>query len=258
MPCCAQEVAHRRIDVLVRAAHVVALALQHRRERGHRRAADADQMNARHRSLDSHCRFFDRSSIGPRRRRRRARRTPNGSVSVAPGGVAGRKTEQHRAGEIRQRVARRQSRAVGPPPARRTAAARRRRSPTPARSMPVSRSCVSIRSIRYGRSADFVEEQHAARAAGRTRTACRATPSSCVSVPPTSIPARLAGAQRLEPAGARSRPSARRGTAAQERVAIVARRAARQPSLEHRPVKRHDAAAARSATSGATCCRCSR
>ena len=40
-----EKVAHRRIDVLVGAAHVVPAPLQQRRQRRHRRAADADEMN---------------------------------------------------------------------------------------------------------------------------------------------------------------------------------------------------------------------
>src|SRR5262245_60290020 len=43
-----QEIAHRGIDVLVRSAHVVAAALQQRRERGHSGTADADQVDAFH------------------------------------------------------------------------------------------------------------------------------------------------------------------------------------------------------------------
>ena len=48
----AQEVAHRRIDVLIGPAHVEAPALQHRGQRRHGRAADADQMNPLHGSAD--------------------------------------------------------------------------------------------------------------------------------------------------------------------------------------------------------------
>jgi hypothetical protein len=44
-----EEVAHRRVDILIRSAHVEALALQHRGKRRHRRAADADQVNLGHR-----------------------------------------------------------------------------------------------------------------------------------------------------------------------------------------------------------------
>ncbi len=42
----AQEGAHRRVDRLVGAAHVPAAHLEHGGDRGHRRAADADEMNA--------------------------------------------------------------------------------------------------------------------------------------------------------------------------------------------------------------------
>ena len=40
-----EELAHRRIDVLIRPSHVEAFALQHRRKRRHSRAADADEVN---------------------------------------------------------------------------------------------------------------------------------------------------------------------------------------------------------------------
>ncbi len=40
-----EEIAHRRVDVLIRAAHVVAAPLQQRRERGHRGPADANQVD---------------------------------------------------------------------------------------------------------------------------------------------------------------------------------------------------------------------
>ena len=43
-----KEVAHRRIDMFVGSAHVVAAVFQHRGERGHRGTGDADEMNARH------------------------------------------------------------------------------------------------------------------------------------------------------------------------------------------------------------------
>src|SRR5712691_2396748 len=40
-----EEIAHRRIHVLIRAPNVMAATLQERSERRHRRAADADQVN---------------------------------------------------------------------------------------------------------------------------------------------------------------------------------------------------------------------
>src|SRR5262249_7115468 len=43
-----EEVAHRRVDVLIRAAHVVSPALEHRGERRHRGAAYANQVNLHH------------------------------------------------------------------------------------------------------------------------------------------------------------------------------------------------------------------
>jgi hypothetical protein len=45
-PLAGEKVAHRRVDVLVGAADVVAAAAQQRRERGHGGAADPDQVNA--------------------------------------------------------------------------------------------------------------------------------------------------------------------------------------------------------------------
>ncbi len=42
-----QEIAHRRVDVLVRPANIESLPLQHGGQRGHGRAADADEVHAR-------------------------------------------------------------------------------------------------------------------------------------------------------------------------------------------------------------------
>ena len=105
-----------------------------------------------------------------------------------PGRVARRKAEEHRTREIRQRL-------DGPPsarrrcrPARRISEARRRRPRTRAASRPLSsqlrqHAIEPVRALRH-----FVQEEHASRGADRRRRACRATPTSCVSVPPTSIP----------------------------------------------------------------------
>ena len=48
-----EEVAHRRVDVLIRSTHVEPFSLQQRRQRGHCRPADADQMRTseRHREV---------------------------------------------------------------------------------------------------------------------------------------------------------------------------------------------------------------
>jgi tryptophan synthase alpha subunit len=43
-----EEVAHRRVDVLIGAAYVAAFALEHRGKRRHRGAADTDEMDALH------------------------------------------------------------------------------------------------------------------------------------------------------------------------------------------------------------------
>ena len=48
-----EEIAHRRVDVLVGTADVVTLALQQRGERRHRGAAHADQVNASHETAAS-------------------------------------------------------------------------------------------------------------------------------------------------------------------------------------------------------------
>ena len=45
MPKLAQEIGHRRIGRGVRAGHVKAALLEHSGQRGHRRSADADQVN---------------------------------------------------------------------------------------------------------------------------------------------------------------------------------------------------------------------
>src|SRR5581483_11076190 len=73
-----QEVAHRRIDVLVRPLDLEALALQHRRERRHRGAAYAYQMHAPHETADSSMTTRGRSPATTRHW------TPNGSVIAGP------------------------------------------------------------------------------------------------------------------------------------------------------------------------------
>ena len=74
-----EEVAHRRIHVLVRAADVVPARLQHRREGRHRRPADANQVNPLHHATAAS------SRRAPARLRPMTRaRTPKGSVMQAP------------------------------------------------------------------------------------------------------------------------------------------------------------------------------
>ena len=74
-----QEIAHRRIDVLIRSSDVVTAGLEHRGERGHRRAADTDQMNALHGATAASSTI---SALSPSARRRA--RTPKGNVMQAP------------------------------------------------------------------------------------------------------------------------------------------------------------------------------
>ncbi len=47
-PLLQQEVAHRRVDVLIRSTHVIALALEQRGQRAHGGTADANQVDALH------------------------------------------------------------------------------------------------------------------------------------------------------------------------------------------------------------------
>src|SRR5262249_6589069 len=76
-----EEVAHRRLDVLTRAPHVVSAAFQERGKRGHRRATDANQMY----SLGVHAVTAASSMMSAGRGEVRTRaRTPNGSVNVGP------------------------------------------------------------------------------------------------------------------------------------------------------------------------------
>ena len=144
-----EEVAHRRIHVLIRSADVEALALQHRGQRRHGRAADADQMDSAARLTQSTAASsMTRRGVRPRRRGTRRRAAASWPVrSCGP-------TESRPAPDRESRRTDRPSPrgAVGCPTARRTAAARRSRSPRARASSPVCRSCVTIRSSRYGRS----------------------------------------------------------------------------------------------------------
>ena len=85
----AQEIAHRRIDVLVRAAHVDAAVLQQRRQRCHRRSANPNQVNTCHDSvgtLDRAVHATAASSMISAGRSPASTDTsiPNGSVSAGP------------------------------------------------------------------------------------------------------------------------------------------------------------------------------
>ena len=197
------------------------------------------------------------TSAGLRRRRRRRARTPNGSVSVAPVVCPDGRPNSTGPGKSRMQLAT-TSRAAACRPARRSSGSspnttRRRAREEPAQPQLREHPIEPVRPL-----ADFVEEQHAP-GGGSNAYGVPSDAVSCVSVPPTSIPVGLAGLQDLELSDATISPD-RLGAAeaAQERVAIVAGLALRQPSLDHRPVKRHDAAASASARSGSRCCRCSR
>ena len=92
--------------------------------------------------------------------------------------------------------------------------------------------------------ADFVEEQDVARAADRTRTACRATPAAASACRRAACRRASPGAERLERRRRQLARSARaRHSALDERVAVVAVGAPAKPAVEHRPVKRDEAAA---------------
>src|SRR5262249_37933953 len=107
-----EEVAHRRIDVLIRAPHVVSAAFQERGKRGHRRATDANQMY----SLGVHAVTAASSMMSAGRGEGRTRpRTPNGSVNVGP--AVWPDGRPNRIGPRKPRVSSSTtSRAVGVPP----------------------------------------------------------------------------------------------------------------------------------------------
>ena len=160
---------------------------------------------------------FDRAASsmmrrGGCRRRRRGTRTPNGSViagpvvwpdgnpnSTGPGKSANRSRHHRARGRLARRlVAARQLADDDAPPR--------------ARADPLWRSCVhhAIEPVRP--LADFVEEQHVARAADRTRTACRATRAAASACRRAAARAASPGGSLRAPA-APARPAARGGTA---------------------------------------------
>ena len=188
MPCCAQEIAHRRIDVLIRAAHVVAACSSAsrraspspcRRRRSSEcvarqtRTADSSMISAGSPRGDHACADAERQR---QRRRRRCARTA-GRRAPGPEKSGQQLGDRRRASRARR-------------PARRSAASRRRPAPPP---------CDDARPVQLRAAGD--RPGTAARrlrrrtgrspSADRMRTACRATPASCVSVPPISMPARL-------------------------------------------------------------------
>ena len=173
--------------------------------------------------------------------------TPNGSVQRRPGRVPDGKPNSTGPGNPRDSRAI-TSRAVGPPARLVAAAAARRRRARAARaSMPAQRSCVSMRSSRYGRSptssrnstqpSGGVERERRAERRQRAASACRRQQAAASPAASASSPAGAQLAHRL-----------RRDSSAQKRAAVVAVGPARKPALEHRPVERDDAAAAASAS----------
>ena len=102
----AQEVAHRRIDVLVRAAHVEAAALQQRRQRRHGRSADANQVNTCHDSVGPRSAVHSTAASSMTSDGRSPASTeaaiPSGSVRRGTVRVARLQPIEYRTAEIRQ------------------------------------------------------------------------------------------------------------------------------------------------------------
>ena len=198
-----EEVAHRRVDALVGALHVEAALLEQRRERRHRGAADANQVDA----------FIDRLSRDggllndepPAAPATTRARTPSGSVSAAPVVWPDGKPNDDRAGEVGEQAAtcRRRDRPPGssqPGSSPNTIAA-------DAREDAASRSCVQqpIEPVRP--LADVLEEQDG-RPAASNAYGVPSEAASCVSVPPSSRP-RASPARATSSPAARARPPAR-------------------------------------------------
>ena len=138
-------------------------------------------------------------------------------------GMARRQAEQHRPAEVRRADRRRTALIAGPPSAGSSQRGSSPKTIADARdSRPDSRSCVSMRSIRYGRSATSSMNRMCP-AGGSNAYGVPSDASSCVSVPPSRTPARLAGPQHLD---LRMRDRAgRRGARqhARERIEVVGR-----------------------------------
>ena len=73
-----QEVAHGRVDVLVRSADVDTLGAQQRRERRHRGSTDPDEMRSRHDTAASVMTIWGCGSVDT------WQCTPSGSVHAGP------------------------------------------------------------------------------------------------------------------------------------------------------------------------------
>ena len=159
-PLLLQEVAHRRVDVLVGSAHVVAAALEQGGERGHGGPADANQVDSRHlrcapvspRSvLASIQRPLPRSPAPDWVRPTTRARTPSGSVSVAPLVCPDGRPNSTGPGKsfISGRTV---ALAAGEPPGSSQPGSSPKTTADVRARMPARRSWVSIRSSRYGRS----------------------------------------------------------------------------------------------------------
>src|SRR5262245_11991490 len=173
-----EKVAHRWIDVLIRTADLKALALQHRGERGHRRAADTDHMDH----------WTAASSMMRRGRAPPTTRavTPNGSVMAGPVVWPEGKPISTGPGKSLSRSAMtlRPVRSPAGPlqfgsSPMTTAAARAR--------IRVCCNCSTCRSRRYGRSPTSSRNSTNPRG-GANAYGVPSDASSCVSVPPSSMP----------------------------------------------------------------------
>ena len=223
--------------------------LEQRRQRRHRRAADADEMNC---ASVSHDRFAAalRSRSGgcaavPIDARVDAKRQGPGR----PGSVTGGKAEQHRAGKVSGQTIRsaRHGCARSPPGSSQRGQLAEDERRWPARVFRPARAASACG--RCDTAAPPTSSMNSTQPCGGSQA--HGVPSeavSCVSVPPTSTPRASPGLKHLE---ARRRQLAHRhGLAerAKEGRAVVAGLAGGEPPLDHRPVKARRARAAGAAT----------
>ena len=259
-----EKVAHRRVDVLIGALDVEPLALQHRRERRHRRAADPDQVNLH--SL----------SFASRRRPGRGRRSLDVDRRLAAGELTRPPIlddETRPASAITRAVTPNGSViagvtvwpegkpiTTGPGKSANSSAITARAVGSPDGSSHLGSSPMTTAEARASRPglpqlrhhaiqpvralADLVEKQHVARR--RRESERRAERREELRQRPAEERAgRLPVSNRFEPGRrelAHRLAPAERG---HERVRVVALRAAAQPAGEHRAVKRDDVAAER-------------
>src|SRR3954452_19864534 len=175
-----EEVAHRRVHVLVRSLDVVPFPLQHRGERGHRRAAYADQMNRAHWTADS---SMTRRGLSPAMMRAV---TPNGSVIAGPTVWPDGNPISTGPGKSANRSAI-TARAVGSPDGSSHRGSSPITTPDARAKRPLCTSCVTMRSRRYGRSPTSSRNSRWP-AGGSNANGVASEASSCVSVPPSRIP----------------------------------------------------------------------